>query len=166
MTTYTPPAIPVGRDGRKITVVDTRGADMMLCRDNRSADKWLRREDVESAAAEWAGEPAGSVYAAMLESHDLLIAHRRGERLRGEVSRATERMARCDGHRAVREGEAHGYQGSVSPYNENRAAHGGVTYSEYCACGARRSVNSNNWHREEGPWRVDEEAAQRRAEGP
>ena len=38
-----------------------------------------------------------------------------------------------------------GYTGSVAvhPYTEeNRAAHGGVTYHEVCRCGAERAVNA------------------------
>lgn len=47
----------------------------------------------------------------------------------------------------------HGYSGSVSPYDENRAAHGGVCHTEECRqCGARRRVNANGRHYEYGTW--------------
>lgn len=46
---------------------------------------------------------------------------------------------------------------SVAPYtDECRAAHGGVTYDEICACGVARAVNVNGAHVEEGPWRAPE----------
>ena len=40
------------------------------------------------------------------------------------------------------------------PYTEeNRAAHGGVTYMQICAlCGAQRPTNENGRHVEVGPW--------------
>jgi len=36
--------------------------------------------------------------------------------------------------------------------NENRAAHGGVSFIETCECGAWRYVNENGAHVEYGPW--------------
>lgn len=57
----------------------------------------------------------------------------------------------CD-HENVREIATRGYSGAVSR-DENRAAHGCVCVTEECkGCGSRRSVNVNQWHREEGPW--------------
>jgi hypothetical protein len=48
------------------------------------------------------------------------------------------------------------YSGSVAaePYtHENRAAHGGISYTQECAtCGARRAVNVNGSHCEVSPW--------------
>lgn len=49
--------------------------------------------------------------------------------------------------------------------DENPAAHGWITRTEECACGARREVNVNQAHREEGPWgptRDERRAAARR----
>lgn len=44
------------------------------------------------------------------------------------------------------------YVGSVAR-DEHRAAHGGIEVTETCAaCGARRRVNLNGLHREEGVW--------------
>lgn len=65
---------------------------------------------------------------------------------------------RCP-HLHTRDGNEYGYTGSVavSPYTEeNRAAHGGITYTQTClACGAERSVNQNQWHVEYSPWGPD-----------
>ena len=36
--------------------------------------------------------------------------------------------------------------------SENKAAHGGVTYTETCDCGAVRYVNQNGGFVEYGPW--------------
>jgi hypothetical protein len=53
---------------------------------------------------------------------------------------------------------------AVHPFTEeNRGAHGGITYIEECRnCGAQRSVNQNQWHFEfspHGPSRTDRQAA-------
>ena len=37
---------------------------------------------------------------------------------------------------------------------ENKAAHGGLCYSEVCACGATRKVNQNGRHFEYAPWKA------------
>ena len=59
-------------------------------------------------------------------------------------------------HTNTTEGTVYGYRHgvSVSPYTTaNRAAHGGVTFTETCdACGASRQVNQNQRHIEVGPW--------------
>jgi hypothetical protein len=51
----------------------------------------------------------------------------------------------------------YGFCGPVAePGNENPAAHGCVCVEEECVvCGARRVVNVNGRHREEGPWGPD-----------
>ena len=53
-------------------------------------------------------------------------------------------------------GGDYGYTGSVAvhPYtDENRSAHGGVTWTQRCRnCGSTRNVNSNGHHEEYGPW--------------
>jgi hypothetical protein len=46
------------------------------------------------------------------------------------------------------------FSGSVNPWNENRAAHGGVALHEECSCGAIRAVNANGRHTEEGEWEM------------
>lgn len=56
---------------------------------------------------------------------------------------------------------------AVSPYTEeNRAAHGGISWTEECdKCGSRRAVNQNQHHIEVGPWglpRIEREAAEAR----
>lgn len=64
-------------------------------------------------------------------------------------------------HTAARTGPDRCFTGSVAvaPFTEEDCrAHGGVTYEEECACGARRSVNANQSFREEGPWGPDREA--------
>lgn len=43
------------------------------------------------------------------------------------------------------------YTGPVSR-DENRAAHGNVTYRDHCACGAVRDRNVNGRHSEIGDW--------------
>ena len=51
--------------------------------------------------------------------------------------------------------ETRGYMGTVrAPVEENRAAHGGVTHVDTCACGARRETNSNGRFVERGQWVV------------
>lgn len=61
-----------------------------------------------------------------------------------------------DAHQPKQIGEVHGFSASVavSPYTEeNRAAHGSITYTEECSiCGSRRQVNQNGRHFEYGPW--------------
>lgn len=58
-------------------------------------------------------------------------------------------------HEAIPEKtETRCYSGSVNPWHENRAAHGGVTLHEECSCGAVRAVNSNGRHAENGEWQM------------
>lgn len=61
------------------------------------------------------------------------------------------------------------YTGSVSRHDENPAAHGGICVTEECtACGARRDVNINGCHQENGSWgptRREREQRARVAEG-
>lgn len=60
-------------------------------------------------------------------------------------------------HQPVQISPDRGYNGSVAvhPYtDENRAAHGNITYTERCAtCGAERRANVNGLHAEYSPWR-------------
>lgn len=44
------------------------------------------------------------------------------------------------------------YSGPIYSARPNRRAHGGITRVEQCACGATRSININNSHRETGSW--------------
>ena len=59
-------------------------------------------------------------------------------------------------HTHTLSGRVQGYSGSVSVYpytDENRAAHGCVTYVETCLdCRQTRAVNANGGHREYSPW--------------
>lgn len=58
-------------------------------------------------------------------------------------------------HARTREGERYAFTGSVcGPRGEeNRAAHGCVTYTETCvSCGAERGINVNQVHYEYGEW--------------
>ena len=69
-----------------------------------------------------------------------------------------KRVVKQHAHRAVRTTEDRCYSGSVSRHpwtEENRAAHGGITYREICACGASRAVNQNGRHIEVGTWGLD-----------
>lgn len=57
------------------------------------------------------------------------------------------------------------YMGSVArgvARDENRAAHGGITRIETCACGASRLVNANGSHVEAGAWREPSATERRR----
>lgn len=78
-------------------------------------------------------------------------------------------MATCK-HTQTVDGTDYGYTGSVAvhPYtDENRAAHGCITFSQTCrVCGAERAVNANQGHREYSPWgpsAAERERAERRA---
>ena len=72
---------------------------------------------------------------------------------------------RCK-HRKTKDSPERGYTGSVAIYSssrgrwlteENRAAHGGIAWTETCLdCGATRNINSNGNHVEKGPWWNDE----------
>ena len=75
-------------------------------------------------------------------------------------------MTKCS-HTETVESNVRAFFGAVSR-DENPAAHGGVCHTETCVqCGARRRVNSNGRHTEEGPWgedRAARESAARQAE--
>lgn len=75
-------------------------------------------------------------------------------------------MSHCK-HARVSGGEHHGFVGSVAQHphtEENQAAHGCVSYTEECLeCGARRSVNQNQWHYEYGVWGPSREERRARA---
>ncbi len=75
--------------------------------------------------------------------------------------------ATCTHEHTHQIGDDHCYTGSVAvePYtDENRAAHGGITYDIECnACGARRSVNRNQSHVEVSPWRPSREVRRQQA---
>lgn len=64
-------------------------------------------------------------------------------------------MSNCK-HTKTTSGRDYGFTGpvAVEPYTyENRAAHGGITYTVTCSdCGAEKQVNSNGNHIEESPW--------------
>lgn len=59
-------------------------------------------------------------------------------------------------HTPIQIGREYCFGGSVAqhPYtDENRAAHGNVTWTEACSiCGAERAVNGNQGFREYSPW--------------
>lgn len=59
-------------------------------------------------------------------------------------------------HKNTTEGTVYCFSHSVAVHphtDENRAAHGGVTYTETCDdCGAQRQVNSNCGFEEYSPW--------------
>lgn len=65
---------------------------------------------------------------------------------------------KCD-HSEIRASEQfHGFSVPVATYEDhaNRAAHGGITYTQTCCkCGAERPVNQNQHHYEYGPWGPD-----------
>ena len=44
------------------------------------------------------------------------------------------------------------YSGPIAGAEPNRAAHGNVTETQRCACGATREINVNGRHIEAGPW--------------
>lgn len=64
--------------------------------------------------------------------------------------------APCLEHSAEQTSPSRPYMGGVAVHQitaENRAAHGNITYTETCRCGATRSVNQNQRHLEFSPWR-------------
>lgn len=93
-------------------------------------------------------------------------AKRRAEaesRVRGNIAEA---MRRCDHQNAVEDRDVYCYTGSVAvePYtHENRAAHGNITVTDRCQCGAARARLVNGIHQEFGPWSIDEDAVRDRA---
>ena len=44
------------------------------------------------------------------------------------------------------------YAGPIAGAEPNPAAHGGITETQRCACGAVRQLNVNGRHVEAGPW--------------
>lgn len=80
---------------------------------------------------------------------------------------ATAMAAACK-HTRTTAGQTLGYSWSVAvpPYTaENRAAHGGITFTEECDdCGARRKVNQNQRHVEVSPWGESRAVRAQRAE--
>jgi hypothetical protein len=62
-------------------------------------------------------------------------------------------MDRRHRHRAVRRGDDWGWVACVADGTSCHAAHGGITYTEYCSCGAARRVEVNGAHRAKGPWK-------------
>jgi hypothetical protein len=103
-----------------------------------------RQPDVDLAAA----------YAEILHAAERQEAARH-ERIAAEQQRAAQRrVSACPGHRAECAGPDYGYSGPVSVHDQNRAAHGGITYTERCRCGGKREVNANGRHVEYGPWGV------------
>jgi len=55
-------------------------------------------------------------------------------------------------HVAWSEGDVYGFAGPIFGAEEDRRAHGGVSWTDTCrGCGARRGVNANQGWREEGP---------------
>lgn len=69
-------------------------------------------------------------------------------------------------HAAVTTIRERAFFGPVALRDENHAAHGNIRRTEECSeCGARREVNINRAHRDEGPWgptRDERRAAARR----
>lgn len=56
-------------------------------------------------------------------------------------------------HRMKKRTEPYGFSRQVPlAVRVNHRAHGCVTYSETCSCGAKRLVNANGTSREVGPW--------------
>lgn len=68
-------------------------------------------------------------------------------------------VKRC-AHKHTKEGDPHGYSGSVAspPWtDENPRAHGNICYQELCLdCGAIRKVNVNNFEYEYSIWRMSD----------
>lgn len=61
-------------------------------------------------------------------------------------------MSAACSHESARVTRTHGFSGAVSR-DENHMAHGCVCMTYECsACGARREVNVNGQHRENGAW--------------
>ena len=68
-------------------------------------------------------------------------------------------------HTSSQVGPDYCFSGAIYGAEEDRRAHGGITYREECACGARREVNANGGWYEIGPWgptRSEREAEARR----
>lgn len=80
----------------------------------------------------------------------------RGRLAATEIERASilARVAACPGHVWRQVGPDRCFSGGVDT-DENRAAHGGITRTVACHCGARRSENVNQHHLETGSEYVD-----------
>ena len=82
-----------------------------------------------------------------------------------DLQRRDERRKRLAEQRACRhtvvdELEPECFVGPVSRLDPNEAAHGNITITQICHCGAERRVNVNQRHRETGPWVPTGEARQ------
>lgn len=62
------------------------------------------------------------------------------------------RVDACRRHRCQSTSDDYCFTGCVACYDCNPAAHGGIRYSEYCRCGAERSVNENQCYVEKSEW--------------
>ena len=62
-------------------------------------------------------------------------------------------IATCTGHVVGIISDERTFMGPVSQ-PENPAAHGNITVTEHCHCGATRNVNINQHHYEYGVWSV------------
>jgi hypothetical protein len=64
-------------------------------------------------------------------------------------------------HKAVSKSEIRCFSGAIGSAarrgDENPVAHGGNSYTEFCACGAERLVNENAGQYEIGDWYVPDE---------
>jgi len=67
------------------------------------------------------------------------------------------RVAGCSGHVVISEGQDYGFTApvAVAPYTEeNPAAHGNISRTQTCRCGAERQILINGRHHEVSPWRA------------
>lgn len=69
-----------------------------------------------------------------------------------------EHFHACSGHVGTAVTGPWPYRSGITTL-ENPAAHGGVSFTAHCACGAKRFENSNHNHVETGPWFFDEREA-------
>lgn len=106
-------------------------------REARDAARARRAAEAEHARA----AEAARVQRALVARHQALV----------------RRVRECPEHRVEREGDDYGFTNPIDGAEPNRAAHGGITRAQYCRCGARRSVNINQHHREVGPWAAPRE---------
>lgn len=91
-----------------------------------------------------------------MQTADSIIAtSQNAARLAREANdEALRRMESCPGHAAISESDEPFVScAAVEPYTScGPAAHGGVTVVETCSCGARRRINVNGRHVENGTW--------------
>lgn len=104
--------------------------------------------DLRDAAGDANAEDIRVHYAPILREAEGLLARRIEA---GRLHAAWAGVRACDGHRVASTGPDRCFSGPVSR-DENRAAHGNISYDERCRCGAVRSVNVNGLHVETGPW--------------